>query len=117
LGDVARCTGVDQVVAYAGLDPRIRQSGAFVGQAQRSKRGPGALRHVLYLAAVVATHDAPEWSERYQRLLARGRAKKEALTILSRALLKVISHLLRTGTSYDAARLLPLTPPSPAGGA
>jgi hypothetical protein len=35
------------------------------------------------------------------RLLARGRAKKEALTILSRALLKVIYYLLRTGASYD----------------
>lgn len=33
--------------------------------------------------------------------LARGRAKKEALTILSRSLLKVIYHLLRTGASSD----------------
>ena len=89
------------MVAYAGLDPRTRQSGAFVGQKQLSKRGPGALRHALYLAAFVAARCAPEWRVRYQRLLDRGRAKKEAFTILARALLRVIYHLLRTGEAYD----------------
>ena len=105
LGDVARFTTVDQVVAYAGLEPRVRQSGAFVGQAKLSKRGPGALRHALYLATLVAVRYRDEWRERYQRLLDRGRAKKEALTILSRALLRVIYHLLSTGEAYDPAHL------------
>ena len=98
------------MVAYAGLDPRTRQSGAFVGQTQLSKRGPGALRHALYLAAFVAARCAPEWRTRYERLLARGRAKKEAYTILARALLRVIYHLLRTGEAYDPALLNPSLP-------
>jgi hypothetical protein len=51
----------------------------------------------------VAARYRPEWRERYQRLLAQGRAKKEALTILSRAMLKVVFHLLRTGEAYDPA--------------
>jgi transposase len=105
LGDVSRFTRVEEVVAYAGLDPRTYQSGAFVGQKHLSKRGPGALRHALYLAAFVAARAAPEWRERYQRLLDRGRAKKEAFTILARALLRVIYHLLRTGETYDPTLL------------
>jgi transposase len=117
LGDVARFAAVHEVVAYAGLDPRTRQSGKFVGQQKLSKRGPGALRHALYLAALVATRYAAEWRARYHRLLDRGRAKKEALTILSRALLKVIYQLLRSGARYDAARLQPRLTSSPAGGA
>ena len=64
LGDVARFQGVDQVVAYAGLDPRTRQSGAFMGQKRLSKRGPGALRHALDLAAFVAPRARPEWRAR-----------------------------------------------------
>jgi len=36
LGDVSRFAGVDQIVAYAGLEPRVRQSGAFMGQAKVS---------------------------------------------------------------------------------
>ena len=111
LGDVMRFSRVDEVVAYAGLDPRTCQSGAFVGQKHLSKRGPGALRHALYLAAVVASRCAPEWRVRYLRFLERGRSKKEAFTILSRALLRVIYHLLRTGEAYEPTLL---NQPSPA---
>jgi transposase len=110
LGDVTRFQGVDQVIAYAGLDPRTHQSGAFIGQKHLSKRGPGALRHALYLATLNAVRNRAEWRARYQRLLDRGRPKKEALTILSRAYLKVVYHVLRTSTVYDP---LALTIPQP----
>jgi transposase len=110
LGDVSRFQGVDQVVAYAGLDPRTRQSGAFMGQKRISKRGPGALRHALYLAVFVATRARPEWRARYQRLLDRGRGAKEARVILSRTLLKVVYHLLRTGEAYAPVSSKPLPP-------
>jgi hypothetical protein len=101
VGDVQRFQHVDQVVAYAGLDPRVHRSGRFVGQTHLSKRGPGALRHTLYLAVLAIVRCCPSWRTRCHRLLDRGRDKKEALTILSRSLLKVIYHLLRTGTLSD----------------
>jgi transposase len=110
LGDVTRFHGVDQVIAYAGLDPRTHQSGAFIGQKHLSKRGPGALRHALYLATLNAVRNRAEWRDRYQRLLDRGRPKKEALTILSRAYLKVVYHVLHVGVAYDP---LALTVPKP----
>jgi transposase len=110
LGDVSRFSRVDQVVAYAGLEPRTHDSGRFAGQRRLSKRGPGALRHALYMATLVAVRCRPEWRVQYQRLLDRGRAKKEALTILARKLLKVIYHLLRTGASYDPALIFPAPP-------
>jgi transposase len=110
LGDVSRFARVDQVVAYAGLEPRTHDSGRLAGQRRLSKRGPGALRHALYMATLVAVRFRPEWRARYARLLDRGRAKKEALTILSRKLLKVIYHLLRTGASYDPAYINPAPP-------
>jgi transposase len=89
------------------LDPRARQSGAVVGQRTLSQRGPGALRHALYLAALVATRHRPEWRERSQTLRARGQRKKAALPILSRALLTVIYHLLMSGDSSDADKIKP----------
>jgi transposase len=113
LGEVSRFTHVDQVIAYAGLEPRTHESGRYAGQKRLSKQGPGALRHALYMATLVAVRFRPEWQARYQRLLDRGRAKKEALTILSRKLLKIIYHLLRTGTSYDPACLCLAGPAQP----
>jgi len=65
LGDVTRFQGVDQVIAYAGLDPRTHQSGAFIGQKHLSKRGPGALRHALYLATLNAVRNRAEWRDRW----------------------------------------------------
>jgi len=113
LGDVSRFARVDQLVAYAGLEPRPHESGRLAGQRHLSKRGPGALRHALSMATLVAVRFRPEWRTRYAHLLERGRAKKEALTILSRKLLLDISHLLRTGASYDPTYI---TPPRRRGG-
>jgi len=112
LGDIQRFSRVDQVVAYAGLDPRTHQSGSFVGQKHLSKRGPGSLRHTLYMATLALIQRCPTWQTRYARLLARGRAKKEALTILSRALLKVIYRFLLTGRVSDPTMLKSCSAPS-----
>jgi transposase len=52
LGDVPRFQRTDQVVAYAGLDLEVKQSGKWKGQTKLSKRGSGRLRRILYMAAV-----------------------------------------------------------------
>jgi hypothetical protein len=63
------------------------------------------LRHTLYLAVLAIVRCCSTWRARYQRLLDRGRAKQEALTMLSRSLLKVIYHFLRTGILSDPTLL------------
>ncbi len=63
------------------------------------------MRHALYLATLVAVRFRAEWRTRYQRLLTRGCAKKEAVIILARGVLKIIYHLLRTEAIYDPARV------------
>jgi transposase len=107
VGDGQRFQRADQLVAYAGLEPRTHERGRYAGKRRLSKRGPAELRHALSMATLVAVRFCPEWRLRYQRLLDRGRAKKEARTILSRTLLVVRYHLLRTGASCDPARLSP----------
>lgn len=57
LGDVARFQRADQVVAHAGLDIQVRQSGKWKGEAKLSKRGSGRLRRLLYMTAVRAIGD------------------------------------------------------------
>ena len=52
LGDVARFRGSAQVVAYAGIDMTVRESGKWQGRRKLSKRGSGALRRCLFLAAL-----------------------------------------------------------------
>ena len=48
LGDMDRFERIDQVVAYAGLDIEVKESGKWKGQAMLSKRGSGRRRRILY---------------------------------------------------------------------
>ncbi|HEX9132969.1 MAG TPA: transposase, partial [Ktedonobacteraceae bacterium] len=56
LGDLARFTRIDQVVAYVGLDLQVKQSGKWKGQTKLSKHGSGRVRRILYLAALRSIH-------------------------------------------------------------
>ncbi|MBU2860914.1 IS110 family transposase [Acidithiobacillus ferrooxidans] len=59
LSPVERFHSAKQVVAYAGLNPRIRQSGQWAGKSPIAKTGNALLRKALYLPAVVAKHHNP----------------------------------------------------------
>lgn len=98
LGDVARFRRTDQVVAYAGLDLEVKQSGKWKGQAKLSKRGSGRLRRVLYLAAVRSVRlQESAFGAYYHRLLARSMKARDALMAVMRKMLTVAYHVLRTG--------------------
>jgi len=52
IGDISRFPTARQLVAYLGLDPRVRQSGSEPARHGRiSKQGPGEARHLLVEAA------------------------------------------------------------------
>jgi transposase len=63
VGDLARFTRLDQIVAYVGLDLQVKQRGKDQGQTKLSKRGSGRVRRILYLAAGRAhpTRRFPLW--------------------------------------------------------
>ncbi len=104
--DVVRFQRTDQVVAYAGLDIEVKESGKWKGQAKLSKRGSGRLRRILYLAAMRSIHlDGSAFGAYYQRLVARGLKKRDALMGVMRKMLIVAMHLLKTGEEYDPSRV------------
>jgi transposase len=106
LGDVTRFARSDQVVAYAGLDITVRQSGKWRGQRKLSKRGSGLLRRTLYLAAMASLrrkHSA--FKEYYAGLVARGLSGQKALVAVMRKMLLVAYRLLKSGGVYDPAKV------------
>jgi len=106
LGDVTRFQRTDQVVAYAGMDIEVKESGKWKGQAKLSKRGSGRLRRFLYLAAVRCIRRADSaFGAYYHRLLARGMKARDALMAVMRKMLVVAYHLLRTEELYDATKV------------
>jgi transposase len=107
LGEVARFRGSAQVVAYAGMDVTVRESGKWKGQRKLSKRGSGALRRCLFLAALgsLRTRTGSAFGAYYRALEARGLRGYRALVAVMRKMLVVAYHLLKSGERYDPAKV------------
>lgn len=90
-GNVNRFTGNKAVTAYAGLDPRVYQSGKSINRTGRiSKRGNRYLRKYLLNAALVAIRHNPVIKKRYAELRKRGKPHMVALTACARKLLLIM---------------------------
>lgn len=92
IGDIHRFDAPNKLVAFAGLDVKVSQSGEFTGTRQKiSKRGSPYLRRAIWLAASRAAFCDPILSEYYQGLRARG---KHHLTAIGCCLPQTLQHYL-----------------------
>jgi transposase len=111
LGELALLSpdmSVRQWVAQSGLDPVHHTSGSSVHKPSKiSRAGNRHLRRILFLAALVASQHDTHMKGFYQSLLARHKAKMQALTALARKILHAIYGILKTGTPYEGAKLFP----------
>lgn len=95
-----------QWVAYAGLDPREHTSGSSVAQKPRiSRKGNSHLRRALYMPAVVACQREPHLKAFYERLLARGKTKRQAQVAVMRKLLHAIFGMFKHDQPFDGSKL------------
>ncbi len=94
IGDIGRFPTPGRLVAYLGLDPRVRQSGNEPAHHGRiSKQGASEARHVLVEAAWVATRTAGPLRAFAQRLAAR-RGWNIAIVAVARKLTVIAWHML-----------------------
>ncbi|MFT5815975.1 MAG: transposase [Psychroserpens sp.] len=62
-----------QAAAFVGVVPKLWGSGKMKGRTTLCKNGPGRIRAVLYMAAIVATKYNPDIKIQYERLLKAGK--------------------------------------------
>ncbi len=99
----------DAFVAFTGLDPRPDDSGQHRGKRRLSKRGPGELRRLLFLAAMSAAK-TKTWRPLYEHYRAKGLSGTAALVILARRIARTAWSIYTYKTEFDPARLTnPLT--------
>lgn len=86
-----------RMLAYAGMEPRIRESGKWKGTVHMSKRGSGALRTALMLMSnTVQSHD-PFFRAVYEKHKNKGKPHKVALSYVAEKLLQVACARYRDG--------------------
>jgi len=102
IGNIQRFDSLKQLVAYAGIDPAIYQSGQFEAtQAHMSKRGSPYLRHALWIAATVARMHDSELKAYYDKRRAEGKAYGTVIGAICRKLLARIFVILRDQRPYE----------------
>jgi len=101
IGDVNRFDSVEKLVAYAGIDPSVYQTGQFrASEAHMSKRGSPYLRHALWLAASVAIKHDPQLQSYYERKRQEGKPYGTALGAVCRKLLARVYVVLKEERPY-----------------
>jgi transposase len=101
LGDVSLFDNAKQVASFAGLNPKITQSGTSINKTSLSKVGHKKLRKSLYMPALVAAQYNPLLMDLYQRLQQRGKPKKVALCAVMRKLLVISYGVLKSEQPFD----------------
>jgi transposase len=98
-GDITRFNSIDELSAYAGLCPRVTQSGESAHHGHISKQGPPLLRWVLQQAAWVAIRCDTN-ARRIHVRIARRAGSKKAATALARKLLSYAWSVCRRGQPF-----------------
>ena len=91
-----------EIAALVGVAPLARDSGTLRGR-RMVFGGRASVRAALYMAALVASRRNPTIRAFYERLIARGKPPKVALTACMRKLLTILNAIARTERPWDPA--------------
>jgi transposase len=89
-----------QAAAFAGLVPRLRESGSLRGRSRLSKIGPSRIRKALYFPALTAWRFNPTVRALYIRLRAAGKPHMVIIGAAMRTLIHVAYGVLKSGDTY-----------------
>lgn len=104
IGDIARFTTPSKLLAFAGLDPSVYQSGNFQAKHTRmSKRGSRTLRYALMNAAHNVVKNNQTFKEYYDQKKSDGRSHYNALGHCAGKLVRIIHKMLTDNVEFDLA--------------
>jgi transposase len=99
--DMRRFSSAKTIVAYAGLDPRIRQSGKSLNSTGKlTKRGSSYLRRSLFIAASVARQHDPQFKALYKKKRDEGKSYTVATCVVARKFLIVVRSVWLNDSYY-----------------
>lgn len=99
--DIDNFQNADQLLAFAGLDPIVYESGQYKAENTRiSKKGSAYLRDSLYLASFCVSMHDPYFNQFYERKIAEGKKFRVVLGHVAKKLCRLIFCLLKNHKNY-----------------
>jgi transposase len=102
LGDLSNYQSYKKVIAFAGVDPSIHQSGKFQGSSKISKRGNRHLRKVIYTMTFCAVRMEGQFKQYFLKRKNEGLPFRKALFATAHKLIRVIFAMLKKRTYFMA---------------
>jgi len=90
-----------QAAAFAGLVPRVCESGTLRARGRLAKIGPGRVRKALYFPALAALRFNPTLRQMRTRLRAAGKPPMVIVGAAMRKLIHLAFGVLKSGRTYD----------------
>lgn len=101
-GDISRFKSADAMVAFAGIEPSISQSGTESHTGKMVKHGSGHLRyHLLNAADFVFMHE-PIFTEFYYKKRREGKTHRVALSHIAKKLVRIIYKLESENIKFNS---------------
>ena len=102
IGDINRFKSSSALVAFAGIDPTVRQSGEFSSTHNHmSKRGSPYLRHAIFLVATTCSFHNSPLNAYYKKKRDQGKHHLTATGAVARKLTTIIYAVLRDSKPYE----------------
>ena len=102
IGDIRRFSNPSKLLAYAGLDPSVYQSGNFQAKRTRmSKRGSKTLRYALVNAAHNVVKNNATFKAYYDAKMAEGRSHYNALGHCAGKLVRIIFKMMTDNVKFN----------------
>lgn len=102
IGDINRFSSPEKLVAYIGLDCRVKESGTSVkGKGFLTKCGNAHLRGVLFNAAFVARQKNPDLKTYFEKKIGEGKHYFSAMCAVERKLVHLIYAVWKRGSPFE----------------
>lgn len=101
MGSVDNFSSPKKLIAFAGMDPSVRQSGTFIGKSKLSKRGNRHLRRAIYLMTASVVSQNAFFKAYFTRRKREGLIPQKALLATAHKLIRVIFAMLSHRTYFQ----------------
>lgn len=104
-GDIKNFSSPNKMLAFAGLDPSINQSGTLDSNGKMVKHGSGHLRYTIMNSAMTILRFSPDFYDYYLKKRSEGKCHRVALSHVCKKLIRVIYTLEKNNIDFDPSLL------------
>jgi transposase len=104
IGNHKRFDSPKRLVSYAGLNPKVSQSGKYCVTGSISRQGRPRLRWIVTECGISAISQVPALRSLHDRVKKRSRIAGKAKVAVGRKILELVWHILRTQHPYHQGK-------------